>query len=624
MKKILNLLTLFVLFLSTFAPNVAADEVYNYKITSANFDVSNSIIILTSPDTIDKPITNEIKLIKLDNPQRAYFDIDSAVLTVPKQDWTFNYPGIKQVKINQFSTNPNVVRVVMYYDNDFDISKVKFERINNNIIIKLKELKLDSTYFQNIYRDEHSSSSDFYENLTITSPSPEPTKPNDNLVEQIQDAFNTTVQLAAQQIEPESLFIKKELTLNSKYFLNKITPKPNAVLISGFGALTIEKPMILQNPSRLVYDIPNAVVNKNIRNSEYKINETDTVKIGQFEANKARIVVYTEDVTKYIPIYSSDNQSILISNYEKVDPQSLISNHTEITSYYYEKIDNHTSSMIFSFNKPMIMGLDRINSRLILYLYNTTKFDNNQFNAKYNNTPFDKTNVTPLMPLGLKVEVPLEKDTLVDAYTGSDGKTLKIKIKNTKKEKTAIISNPTTGKASHSIVIDPGHGGADCGAIRGDITEKAIVLDISKRVNQLLKEKGYNVAMTRTDDSTVSLQERVDFSEARNPDIFISIHVNSSVKPEITGIETHYWRQESLTLAQTIHASMASNIQSKDRGLFKSKFYVINHTTAPAILVEIGFISNENEKSQLVSDKRKQDTAKAIVEGVENYFKQHQ
>ena len=133
MKKFINLLIIFVLFIITFAPLAFADGVFNFKITSANFDVSNSVIVLTSPDTIDGVITDSIKLVEMENPRRAYFDINSAVLTVPKQDWTFSTGGIKQVKINQFSTNPNVVRVVIYYDDDFDISKVKFARINNNI-----------------------------------------------------------------------------------------------------------------------------------------------------------------------------------------------------------------------------------------------------------------------------------------------------------------------------------------------------------------------------------------------------------------------------------------------------------------------------------------------------------
>ena len=105
--------------------------------------------------------------------------------------------------------------------------------------------------------------------------------------------------------------------------------------------------------------------------------------------------------------------------------------------------------------------------------------------------------------------------------------------------------------------------------------------------------------MTRDDDSYVSLQDRVSISENAQPDIFVSIHVNSSVRPEITGVETHYYHQESISLAQTVHSSLASSVQSPNRGLFKSKFYVINHTTSPSILVEIGFISNSNEREQL-------------------------
>ena len=66
---------------------------------------------------------------------------------------------------------------------------------------------------------------------------------------------------------------------------------------------------------------------------------------------------------------------------------------------------------------------------------------------------------------------------------------------------------------------------------------------------------------------------------------------------------------------------MLNNVKSKDRGLFKSRFYVINHTTAPAVLAEIGFISNAWERGQLVTEARKNATAKAIVEGIDDYFR---
>ena len=127
--------------------------------------------------------------------------------------------------------------------------------------------------------------------------------------------------------------------------------------------------------------------------------------------------------------------------------------------------------------------------------------------------------------------------------------------------------------------------------------------------------------MTRDTDETVSLQERVEISENISPDIFVSIHVNSSNSESPNGLETHYYKANSLRLAKTVHASLLNHINANNRGLFKSKFYVINHTTAPAILVEIGFLSNPSERAQLVTESRKQATAKAIAEGINDYFK---
>ena len=610
MKKIF--ITIVLLLISIFTQSVFAEDVF--KINAANFDTSNSLIILNIQDESTQPVMNEVKLVKMENPDRVYFDIPSSILLIPKQDWKFNCKGIQEIKINQFTTNPNVVRVVIYYDEAFNPSNLKFLRIKNNIIIKLKNTSWEDQYFHKTYRDEHSSSSDFYEYLTVEVPDD---TPKDSITDQIQEAFNTTLQ---QTPKMDSVNLKrKELKLNTKYYISKITPRPNGVLLSGFGSVTIEKPMVLQNPSRIVYDIPNTLVNREIRNSEYQINETDSVKIGQFEVNKARIVITTQNVNKYIPVYSTDNQSLLIANLDKLNHNSLFSNTSDIVAYNLEKTDSQTSSMLLSFNHPIVHGIDRSNSRLIVYLYNVARYNEDTYKSAFNNTIFSNSNITLLPGVGMKLTIPTEPDTLVNTYLGADSKTLKLQITTPKKTKPPIISKTPNG--SRKIVIDAGHGGSDVGAIRGDISEKAITLDVSKRVRDILEKKGYTVEMTRDTDKTVSLQDRVAFSESVQPDIFVSIHVNSSEKPEITGIETHYYHQESLSLAQTVHASLASNINSKNRGLFKSKFYVINHTTSPAILVEIGFISNAGERAELVSEKRKQATAKAIAEGVQNYFK---
>lgn len=629
MKKIFKYLLIFLFIIFTFTLKANAEEIF--KITSANFDTSNAMIMLSAKEGNAGTIMESVKLVTLENPKRAYFDIDSAVLSIPKQDWTFNSQGIKQVKISQFSTNPNKVRVVMYYDEGYDISQVKFLRLKNNIILKLKNNGYSDTYFQNTYRDEHASSSDFYEYLTVTTPV---TKKDaaDDIVDQLQRAFNTTIPKLTTPEQSEKL----QLRLNTKYYIENVTAKPNAVLINGFGALTIEKPLILTNPSRIVFDLSNTLVAQNLRNKTFKLNDTDSFKIGQFSVNKARVVITTNAVEDYIPIFSSDNQSLLIANYKTVKASTLYSNTNNMIAFSNKKIDAQTSAMTLSFNAPVVHGIDRTNTEAMIYLYNTNNYNETTFKNTFANTAFAKAKVELIPQIGLKVSVPIQQNSLINTYLGADGKTIKLQVKAPKAATTVATTKPATTttvtthavttkvpKGTRKVVIDAGHGGSDYGAIRNGINEKDITLDVAKRVEALLKKEGYAVKMTRTSDVYVSLQGRCDISNAYDPDIFVSIHVNSSVRPEITGIETHYYHQESMSLAQTLHSSLASNINSKNRGLFKSKFYVINHTTAPSILMEIGFISNDGERAQLVSEKRKQDTAKAIAEGVKNYFKQN-
>lgn len=625
MKRLFNFILLFLLITFTLCSKAFAEDVF--KITSANFDTSNSIVVLTALDGTASQIMPNIKLVEMDNPKRVYFDINSAILTMPKQDWTFNSQGIKQIKISQFDTNPNIVRVVMYLDEDYSASNIKFLRIKNNIVLHFKNsICQNNNYFQNTYRDEHSSSSDFYEYLTVTTPAIQQPAPQNDIAGQIQQAFNSTMEQASQMLNTRE---RKELRLNTKYYIDKITPKHNAVLFNGFGSVTLEKPMILTNPSRIVFDMPNTLAAMDIRNKEYKINDTDSVKVGQFVVNKARVVIQTNNVEQYIPIYSSDNQSLLIANKDRIEKSSLYTNTGDMIAYSHKKTDDKTSEMTLSFNHPVVHGLDRTNDKLILYLYNISKYNDYTFKNTFANTAFSNASVTLLPNIGMKLTIPLEVNTLVSTYLGADGKTIKVvtKAPKTTAPKAAAAKGAVTvpviiPPGKRRVVIDAGHGGTDHGAIRDDTSEKDITLDVSKKVEDMLKKQGYAVLMTRPVDSFVSLADRVAMAEKFNPDIFVSIHVNSSVRPEITGIETHYYHQESLNLAQTVHSSLASAIDSKNRGLFKSKFYVINHTTSPAILVEIGFISNDNERAQLVSEKRKQATAKAIVEGVNNYFKQ--
>lgn len=621
---------LFIFFIIFSAQTAFTQEIF--KVTSVNFDTSNSLIFLTSPDNTNDAILKNIKLTKLQNPKRAYFDINSAILTTKSQNWFLNSGGVKQIKISQFSISPSTIRVVLYLDDNFDQSNISFLKVNNNIVIKFKDGMCENEYFQKTYQDEHSTSSNFYENLSISNEEVEKVKTavssteKNEVLNEIQDAFNLSAvpspsgtSISANTAET----IKKELKLKSKYYLNTVCIRPNGFLISGFGVIGIEKPMYLTNPTRIAFDIPNAIINKDIKDREFKINQ-DIVKVGQFESNKARIVITSNEAEKYLPIFSADGQSILLAKSESIDVTELFSKTTDMVGYYIRKINPLSDEFIIAFNSPVVHSIKRDNSCLTINFYNALRYNEQSFKNTISQTNLSEMKIDLIPKIGLKLTVPLEKDALINCWLGADGKSVKIIVKRAKPKQNLSYSEKMlllpkfTGKCS--VVLDAGHGGSDYGAIRCGINEKDINLDISKRVEAILSSKGVSVAMTRNIDSTVSLEDRTIITANRNPDIFVSIHVNSSVKPEITGIETHYYHPNSIELAHTVHSSLISSIQTTDRGLFKSKFYVINHTTVPAILVEIGFISNGCERAELVSEQRKQQTAQSIADGILKYL----
>lgn len=614
------------------AKSVIAGEVF--KITSVNFDTSNSMIFLSSPDNTTDEIIKKVKLIKLSNPKRVYFDIDSAVLASGAQNWFLNSGGVKQVKISQFSSNPAKIRIVLYLDENFNQDKISYLKVNNNLVLKFSDGMLKQDYFQNTYRDEKNSSSDFYENLSISNEDLEQVKTvqagsgGDLVFNQIQQSFSSKPTSTSQIVPVKSEVLLKELRLKSKYYMNSISLKDNGFLLSGVGSIGIEKPMYFTNPARVAFDVSNVLVSSDIKNKDYKLG-VDILRVNQIEANKARIQIVSPDLDKYYPIFSADGQSVLFTKSDSFDVSQLFTKLNDALSYEVKRTPAATDDFLITFNSPVVHSVKREPSRLIVNFYNTLRFNEPNFKNAVVNTNFEGMTIDLLPKVGLKLVLPVEKNALVKCFIGADGKTVKISMKGLPARISKGTSSFSSGekfvvlpkcKGKRSVVLDAGHGGTDYGAIRAGINEKDINLDIVRRVQALLSSKNVSVALSRDSDTFVSLQDRTLFCASSSPDIFVSVHVNSSLKPEISGIETHYYHPSSLELASVVHASLVSNVKAKDRGLFKSKFYVINHTEVPAILVEIGFISNDNERTEMINETRKQQTAKAIADGILKYL----
>ncbi len=669
---------IFIFFLMIFTPISRQRDIYSafmpvayaadsLKINSINFDNSDSIIFLGTSGSDDLAEVN-IKKQVLTDPDRIFFDIENAVTTFPNKSYELKNSKLKQVKIAQNSTAPDVVRIVIMSAADYDSSQIKVLKIKNNIIIKLNNEKPIQQYLTQIYKETKESAIEYFEKAVAISQ--EKPAESDEIFNKVQQAFKDDSQeLVRPNIE------QKQARLKSRFFLDKVSPRSGNVLISGIGVVNIEKPFTLTEPSRVVFDLPNTIVLQELRDKEFRLSETESVKIGQFEPSKARIVIKTNNPDAYRPIYSTNLQTVLIANSNNITGVSISPIRAQLTYFKEQNINERTDVINITFSNPIVYSIKRTTDKMNIIFYNLSNFDIDTFNslaAKNKNGYVAKQ-------LGASVYAitfPIGVNVLVDGYEALNASQLRFVF--TKKQDVQTVIEPSRQPKTYPeikldvqqpkkaepakkqeikkespfanlmdrqkkknknknalppeiekikgkvIVIDPGHGGNDTGALRNGILEKDLTLQIALKVRDILRERGLQyIIMTRTSDTTLTLDDRVQTSNNSHADIFVSIHINASVKSEIKGIETHYYTENGYEVAKVLHKELMENIDAMDRGLFKSKFYVINHTEAPAVLLELGFISNESERNALTSEKRQDDSARAIADGIIKYLSEH-
>jgi N-acetylmuramoyl-L-alanine amidase len=186
---------------------------------------------------------------------------------------------------------------------------------------------------------------------------------------------------------------------------------------------------------------------------------------------------------------------------------------------------------------------------------------------------------------------------------------------------------------SFHIVIDAGHGGNDLGAVGPHgLMEKDVVLDIALRVARLLQE-GLNATteLTRSGDQYLTLAHRIRLANRHQADLFLSIHANSSPSTTAAGTETYFFdapntTMNSGTLARVVESSIAalstqSNRSALDRGVKRAPFIVLTGASMPAVLAEVGFISNADEEANLRTPEYRQSIAESLYTGLARYIK---
>jgi len=178
------------------------------------------------------------------------------------------------------------------------------------------------------------------------------------------------------------------------------------------------------------------------------------------------------------------------------------------------------------------------------------------------------------------------------------------------------------------VCIDPGHGGSDPGTTAGAIDEKVINLDIGLKLRDILNRvPGIDVIMTRDSDKYVSLEERSRISNNAGADLFVSIHCNASSSPYAKGTETYYHFQKTsnIPFAQAVHYNVVTKLEMFDRGvkpdssLYSIGLAVLRNTNATACLIEVGFLSNQEDESKLNNPDFRARAAEAIADGIREY-----
>lgn len=648
-----------------FLVSVIFDSAYcaeNYKIKGILLDNSDKIIYVKTQGSYKNNQTNtnipvsensqvvklmdSISTMALNNPYRFVIDIPNATLIGASRDYQIeNSKTIQNIKLSQFSNTPSVVRMVITVNNFNDLSKFKIYTYGENIVIKYDNAIIDNSIQYKFY----TLSGDMDKTATNQNLSYSITNNATNEVENITPVFQT------------------------KYHLTRIDQNSDGLIIRGLGQISLQKTTYSPDNTKATITIDNATLSPKLDNKTYIIPSSQkgsdtTLSLKRLNSKKIQIILEGESLRDYRAVISQDAQCMFISHRNYVLNTVFSSSLAQIKSYNVSKTQNGYRLFDFVFSKGITYDVFELNNNFYLDIDNLDDYNTEAFENTFKNSDI-KIQALKIANDKTRFIIPLNTINFSYANIESNAKSIKLCFKekpqtpiiiqdSTKKENIALpevvkkdeIGNinvtyipkgedstykkPKKSKdemtisAMRKVVLDPGHGGNDCGAIALDnkYYEKTINLEVAKLIQEKLMKKDIYVYMTRTRDETLTLEDRVNYANDINPDLYVSIHANSTLQEVSYGLETHYYKDDSLLLANTIHSNFASPKNLKkwetlDRGVMKSRFYVINHTEVPAVLIEIGFISNAVERDKLNTKERKEQIADSITKGILEYLK---
>jgi len=431
--------------------------------------------------------------------------------------------------------------------------------------------------------------------------------------------------------------------------IKDISVSDDSIVINGAKEVKIQKNFYLNNPLRFVIDLKDCVLSPDIfRQKILSSNEyIYQIRVSQFNEMPAIVRVVIElkegqkvkNIAKILPnqvqLIFSDRIPELYAKINKYD-YSNANNEEPVKIYQITPyVSGNGFAISISLDKSVNYTINKLdNGRWFIDLYNTIlTVSSNELKTTSNfvkSIRYSQHQVNPF-PITRIVIEPEENYKLtvnLDSISNT-GKLLNFAVnyKNEQKNVEDVMVAYNRGKV---IVIDAGHGGGDSGAVNRNLglKEKDITLRIALLTAEKLKSIGYNVVLTREGDYELTnspvdseeLQARVNVAKKNNAAIFVSIHINASTYSFANGVMTFYCKDIDYNLAQYIHNELVKAQVFDDKGIRQANFYVLKYNSIPAVLLELGFISNYNDATKLMNQENLVKISNAIVKGINNYL----
>lgn len=431
--------------------------------------------------------------------------------------------------------------------------------------------------------------------------------------------------------------------------IKDISISQDSIVINSSKEIKILKNFYLNNPLRFVIDIQDCVISPDIFRQKILSSHEYIyqIRVSQFNEMPSivRVVVELKEGQKVRSI-----SRILPNQLQLVFSDRIPDLYAKTSSYDYSLkneepvkiyqitplISANNLSILINIDKNVNYTISRLdNGKWYIDLYNTILMvSSNEIEStsdivksikysQHQSKPIPITRVVVTPRDGTKIRLKLDS-------ISNSGKLLSFLVFENKldtRNKSEQLIGYNKGKI---IVIDPGHGGNDSGAVNRNLSlrEKDINLRISLFLEEKLKKMGYNVILTRRGDYELTnspidseeLQARVNVAKQNRASIFVSVHINASTYSFANGIMTFYCKEIDYPLAQYIHQEMVKLNLFDDKGIRQANFYVLKYNNIPSVLLELGFITNYSDASKLMSLSNLDKLATSIAIGINNYF----